>query len=410
MVDVGKLWGSGVSRDARRGTRTRRRLSHSSVWALGAVASALIVVLPSATTASARTATLSRSGGFSIDALHDGRILDTSVVANASPALKRAAQKGLFVARASDGSLAIVDRTLSDIGAISAAGASFVELSWHPYTSTTSYEITRDGKPLVSLAAGVSSFRDTHVSPGATYRYNVDPKPTRGIDTSKARMWSLSARVPRVSRRVSLLQSLQSQVVKPAVAGSSAPTTTVTYETFISHYRIGVPPGVCSYSSNYWFGGDDHGFDWTNPSYRTSVSAVITWTTSHVDSYVGIGTTHVYSKATGALVAQKTASGSQSYAQKLGSGSQYVDVQLVTHASNPFCSVGAIDGKFSMDLTWSGNYSIFDGAHRAMPSTYVFIYNGGNLTNVYEDSSENPACLIGSPACEDDDFETWGTF
>ena len=72
-----------------------------------------------------------------------------------------------------------------------------------------------------------------------------------------------------------------------------------------------------------------------------------------------------------------------------------VDVRMVTHASNPFCKVTAIDGAFSMHLTQSGNYAIFSGNHRQMPNHYIYIYDGGKVTDVYKRDAASPLCLVG---------------
>lgn len=190
----------------------------------------------------------------------------------------------------------------------------------------------------------------------------------------------------------------------------AAKTTTVSWVTFIPQRRVDAPRVGCDYGKGFAFGGDGHGYDWTSSSYRTAVHALITWSSKSVQGHVSIGTTHVYRKSDGRLVAQKTASGAKSYAKKMGSGSDYVDVRLVTHAGNPFCDLTAIDGAFSMHLTKSGTYRIFSGNHRQMPNHYVYIYNGGRVTNVYKRNAVSPLCLVGAALCELANFYGSGSF
>jgi hypothetical protein len=89
---------------------------------------------------------------------------------------------------------------------------------------------------------------------------------------------------------------------------------------------------------------------------------------------------------------------------QLGAGSDYVDIRMVTHATNPFCSgiagiKGAIDGALQFHLTTSGDWEIHSGTVRQMPDHYIYIYNGGRVTNVYESKYASPLCLVGSATC-----------
>lgn len=83
----------------------------------------------------------------------------------------------------------------------------------------------------------------------------------------------------------------------------------------------------------------------------------------------------------------------------LGFGSNYVDIRMVTHASNPFCRVGAIDGAISIRLYTNGYWAIRSGNHRRMPNHYIYIYNGGRVSNVYTAKYESAGCLIGQATC-----------
>lgn len=215
-----------------------------------------------------------------------------------------------------------------------------------------------------------------------------------------------SARVIGLTLLVTMLlttpahANLQRQATSTARAATAAATTTISWVTFIPQSRINAPPAGCDYGRGYAFGGDGHGYDWTSNSYRTAVSAVINWSSKSVDGYVSIGTTHVYRKRDGKLVAERTASKARSYA-KLGYWyHNEAVVRMVTHASNPFCHVGAIDGALSIRLTRQGRYSFLSGNHREMPNHYIYIYNGGHVTDVYKDDAAGPLCLVGPALCD----------
>jgi len=347
---------------------------------------------------------------FSIADVRAGRISDVTTLSRPNAQEREDGPQDLAAAKSPTGALAIVDRSMLGQSIVSAANTSFVDLSWDGYSEAARYGVSRDGKIIASLPVGVSNFRDTSVVGGRTYRYNIVPLLATGADP-KARMWSMNVRVPGApAAGEDLSHSLQLQAASEARARSAAATTTVSWETFIPQSRIDAPPVGCDYGDGYEFGGDGHGYDWRSSSYRTAVHALITWKSKSVKGYVSIGTTHVYRKSDGKLVAQKTASGDKSYAKKMGSGSDYVDVRLVTHAGNPFCHLNAIDGAFSMHLTQGGNYSIFSGNHRQMPNHYVYIYNGGRVTDVYKHNAAGPLCLVGAILCDLANFYGSGSF
>ncbi|MET8754360.1 hypothetical protein ABZW32_30345 [Streptomyces sp. NPDC004667] len=111
-----------------------------------------------------------------------------------------------------------------------------------------------------------------------------------------------------------------------------------------------------------------------------------------------------------------TASDENMEARKLGSGSNYVDVRMVMHASNPFCDgvlgfKGGIDGAFTMNLTTSGNWTIRSGKHRPVPNRHIFITDGGEVTDVYKAKYKDLMCLIGSLMCPEPDLAAYyGSF
>ncbi|KAK4166046.1 hypothetical protein QBC43DRAFT_314835 [Cladorrhinum sp. PSN259] len=254
---------------------------------------------------------------------------------------------GLHVMRSPSGTEAIVDDSLLHRGILAATGPDFVDISWDALSPTTSYLLARDGLPLVNLTAGTNVYRDINTVPG----------------------------------------------------------TTVSWITFIPESRIDAPTvagkALCTYGSGYAFGGDGHGFDWTASSYRTAAHALITWSSRKVDGYTSVGTTHVYEKKSGKLVDQRTASKKDMVAKSLPAPvKNTVDIRMVTHAKNPFCPAGAIDGAFTMTVTNGGSYSIRSGEHRRMPNHHVYIYDRGRVTDVWKMKYANAACLVGSATCE----------
>ena len=131
---------------------------------------------------------------------------------------------------------------------------------------------------------------------------------------------------------------------------------------------------------------------------------MIGWRAKKVTGYVAVSSSHVYKKSTGKLIATKTASAKDMNVRALGFGSKYVDVRIVTHASNPFCKgilgeKGGIDGAISIRLYKDGDWEIRSGNHRRMPNHYIYIYNNGRVTDVYKSKYESAGCLVGQATC-----------
>lgn len=349
------------------------------------------------------------SAGFSISALRSHDLTDVSGFSAQSAQGKALNTQGFGVLRTASGQTAVVDHSMADQGITTAAGRGFVDISWQGYSKQARYVVARDGKEVAALAPGATTFHDTHVTPGSDYHYSVVPVLPRG-GNPKARTWGMQVTVPSVARKENSLTALRSQAVSNAAAASAAKTTTLTWMAFIPQKRIDAPAAGCDYGKAYQFAGDGHSkFDWKSSKYRTALHALITWKSKSVKGYKDVHASHVYKKSTGKRVATKTATDKYMKAKKLGSGKNYVDVRMVTHATNPFCKglggvKGAIDGAFSMHLTKSGNYSITSGKHRLMPNNYIYIYDGGKVTNVYKRKYANAACLIGSVACPEADL------
>lgn len=352
---------------------------------------------------------------FSLASVRAHELTDVSGFASSSATGRLLEHQGFAVLRTAASRTALVDSSMADQGITSATGASSVDLSWQGYGPGARYVVSRDGEDIAALGAGVTSFHDTRLQAGSHHSYRVAPILPKG-GNPKARAWGMQVTVPTVRKGEDQLSAQRRQAVQQASAAAVAKTTTVTWETFIPQKRIDAPLAGCDYGHNFQFAGDGHGFDWKASSYRTALNAVITWSSKKVAGYKAIGASHVYVKSTGKLVATKTASDKDMVAKKLGSGGNYVDIRLVTHATNPFCKglggvKGAIDGALSMHVTTSGNWSIISGTHRLMPDHYIYIYNGGKVTDVYKRSYANAACLAGSVACPQADLTGhYGTF
>jgi hypothetical protein len=345
---------------------------------------------------------------FSLSSVRGHELSDVSGFPSSSATGRLLGSQGFAVLRTSSGRTAVVDRSMTDQGITTATGTSFVDLSWQGYDRQARYVVSRDGKDIAALDAGVTSFRDTGLRAGSRHSYRIAPILPKGGDT-RARAWGMQVSVPTVRKGEDQLSALRRQAVRQATAAAVARTTTVTWMTFIPQKKIDAPTAGCDYGSHFQFGGDGHGYDWKSSKYRTVLNSVITWSSKKVAGYKDIGASHVYVKSTGKLVATKTASDKDMKAKKLGSGGNYVDVRLVTHATNPFCKglggvKGAIDGALSMHVTTGGNWSIISGKHRLMPNHYIYIYNGGKVTDVYKRKYANALCLIGSAACPEADL------
>ncbi|MCW5254702.1 hypothetical protein [Streptomyces sp. SHP 1-2] len=376
----------------------RKGRLHLPVRRLTAVALVPLVMLgATVTTASAAPAAepARPKAAFGLDATTYRDVTGTaSLAANVKT-------EGFSVRTSPSGQTAVVDSSMASDGAVSAASPHFVDLAWKTYSVKARYTVVRGDTVLAELPAGSTSFRDTTAVPGAKYQYRIVPQLVG--NTAQARTFGLQVAVPAAKRGQSDLTAMRALAAARAEAAAAAATTTLTWQSFIEPKRLDAPvignKAVCTYGKGYTFGGDNHGFDWRSSSYRTVANALITWKSKKVEGYTDIGATHVYNKKTGKLVEKRTASGSDMKVRKLGSGSGYVDIRMVTHATNPFCKKelpNAIDGALQFKIRSNGNWEIRSGNHRKMPSHYIYIYNGGKVTDVYKAKAANAWCLAGS--------------
>ena len=345
------------------------------------------------------------AAAFSVSALSSDGLKDVSGVSANSAEGKALQTQGFGVMRAASGETAVVDSSMAREGITAAAGKGFVELSWKGYAKDARYVITRGGQDVATLAAGVTSFRDTNVKPGADYNYQVVPLlPKSG--SPESRLYGMKVSVPASGS----LTGLREEAVERAAAAGVAKTSTLSWVGFIPQKKVDAPLAGCSYGRNFQFGGDGHSdFNWKSSKYRFALHATVTWKSKAVVGNKHIQPTHVYVKKTGKYVTKKTASAKDTYAKKLGSGKNYVDLRMVVHATNPFCKglggvKGAADGAFTINLTTSGNYTIRSGKHRLFPNHHIYIYDGGKVTNVYTRKYASVACLIGSITCPEADL------
>ncbi|OEJ96541.1 hypothetical protein [Streptomyces thermolilacinus] len=342
---------------------------------------------------------------FSISALTSSQVKDVTGVSATSAQGRMLAAQGFGVMRTASGETAVVDRSSAREGISAAAGKSFVDLSWNGYAKDARYVVSRDGRDIARLAPGVTSFRDTNVTSGADHHYQVAPVLPEG-GHPQARLWGVKVSVPASGS----LTALRQQAVSRASAAGVASTSTLSWITFIPQKKIDAPTAGCDYGKKFQFGGDGRSnFDWKSDKYRTALHATVTWSNKKVTGNKSVRATNVYVKSTGKKVATKTATDKHMSVKKLGSGSNYVDVRMSLHATNPFCKglgsvKGAINGALTMNLTKSGNYTIRSGKHRLMPNHHIYIYDGGKVTNVYTRKYASASCLIGSIACAEADL------
>lgn len=298
-----------------------------------------------------------------------------------------------------NGEVASVDTSLLGRGLSSAATIGAVRLAWVPSPASGGYVVLRDGHVLGRLSAGAGTFTDATVDQGQSYDYILAPARVHP-KSAQIPVWGMHVEVPSEMSTDTEISAGTRQAVQSAQAAAAAATTTLTWDAFIPQAKIDAPSTGCSYGSGYQFGGDNRSFDWTSSRYRTALNAVITWSTKAVSGYVSVGTTHVYKKSTGALVAQRTASTADMVSKKLGDSTGQVDIRMVNHASNPFCSFGAIDGAITFNIYQNGNWAIRSGTFRRMPNHEIYIWNGGNVTYLIKAPYQSVYCLIGPVACD----------
>lgn len=348
---------------------------------------------------------------FSVATLRSGLLEDGAAALPVSDRKLLADQRLQILKLDGGGEIGTVDTSMLDSGIASAASAHEVRLVWSAAPEVGGYVVLRDGRVQDRLPAGSSEFDDHTVAPGHVYEYIVSPIVPEQA-TGQFPVWGMRVSVPLpASASESPAHAATRQAVATATATAAASTTTLSWDAFIPQAKIDAPSTGCQYGSGYQFGGDNRSWDWTSSRYRTALNAVITWSTKAVSGYTSVRATTVYKKSTGALVATKTASSSGLSAYKLGDGSGRVDIRMVNHASNPFCSFGAIDGAITFNIYQNGNWAIRSGSFRRMPNHEIYIYNGGAVTYLIKAPYQSVYCLIGPAACDSMDVTGYyGTY
>lgn len=276
-----------------------------------------------------------------------------------------------------------------------AATSDAVDLSWTAVPQATGYVIYRDGIPLTTTTA--TEFRDSDVLGGSAPYYLIASVMRDGA-SPEARSWGLTANVPAQSE--DSLEALDAQAASMNALAATYTTSLVQWLSFIPQQYISAPPAGCSYGSAYKFGGDNRTYQAGSAAFRTRLNGTVSWSNGGtVTTSKGVGTTRVYNSSN-ALVTSATASTANMSVSRLSlSTATSVDLRFVLNASNPFCSVGAIDGAMTITVTRGGSWSISSGNHRQMPNHEINIHNGTSWKAIYRRDYASAACLIGSSAC-----------
>lgn len=190
--------------------------------------------------------------------------------------------------------------------------------------------------------------------------------------------------------------------VDPLVAVGNAGTH-IEWTAFIRQARIDAPPAGCEYNSGYQYGGDNRGYQVNSSAYRIRVRGEWDFTRQQLYSYINIGTTRVYRKSTGALVASRTAPRTGNEVRDAGgSNGQTAYLAFKMEGRNPFCPnlAGSIAGQMIIKVTRAGDWTVMSGSHRQMPAHEIYINRNGTRTwtTVYQRQERDVVCLIGS-AC-----------
>lgn len=308
-----------------------------------------------------------------------------------------------------DGSTAVVDTSFSDSDVdtrfMIASELDSVTLSWDPVENVREFVIYR-GEVQVATVSDLS-YVDDDVSPGKSYEYRIEALST---SSDGGRIFGGEAYVP---------ESADPQGIGAEGGAQRLLLGTermyVTYLTHIPQARVNVPAVGCSYGTGYEFAGDNRGwFDPTKDIYSQSSKTWVTSGTDWTSAGTGggaqhIGSTKVYSKATGKLVAEKTATFSGDPVKVLDTDvSSSLDLRFQVRASNPFCTTALltpyIEGVFTMRISKAGTWQIISGSHKLMPNHEIVIgrdHSDGSSSakSIYRAKYANSTCLVNG-ACE----------
>lgn len=306
-----------------------------------------------------------------------------------------------------DGEVAVVNHSLvrQDTGAIAAATADYVDLSWAPMPGVRDYIVSKNGE-LLGITAE-TALRDTDVTPDTFVDYQVSANMFVDPEVQEAPIHGLIAFVPAASSEP--MQAAEREISETATTVVSYTRANLDWATFIPQARLDAPSIGCEFGAGYEFSGDNRGFAATQydsgmAGARTMLHAIIFWDdpvpANVVTKSYSTGWTKVYDKTTGLRVGERRADNGLYEAYLLGTDAarSYVDVRMRIQVGNPFCSGNSIEGAFTITLSRTGSYTISSGAHRQMPNHEIFIRGtspeGGIERIVYQRQYLDPICLV----------------
>lgn len=321
---------------------------------------------------------------------------------------------------------ALLRTSLISSGAMSAANANFVDLSWPKVPGAKYYEIRKHGVLYASVTDN-TSFRDPRVEPGTSLSYQVSAVlPSKSDDSVEAKAnaygWDGSApelgppthfgfhvTTPSIEGEAGV-EALRQKSVSLAQELRLHPGI-LTHRAFIRGAHITVPPSnklACEYSgADYKYGGDNRDFTsaFDQPS-RVSADVFFNWDDSEVTKSYEIGRTTVYRD--GALIDSKQA-GDEMFSTTFWDAKSYaMSVESVVGGRNPFCRgfTGAIQSTLKMRAFIDGSYTA-TGEHRRMPDIeayWRFWWDGRyHVVTLHRAAQFHPACLIPNiPGCTEE--------
>lgn len=317
---------------------------------------------------------------------------------------------------------AIVDTSLLENGAMSAATQKYVDLSWPSMAAGTTFSIVRDGLILASVSG--TSYRDKTIAAGTDYQYQiVSDNPNRITDSGTvssddvtpspttpqtAASFGLAVHTPLDSGKDGVSQTVDS--LNTAIGMSNAASSSsrkndarVTTRAFIPQKSVDLPPTVGWGCGNYSkFSGDNRGFTGTeHASSRIQEDATLFWG-KPVYHNTTIGVTHALN-ANGSIAATRTAKTAGTGTYYWGGTSSKVTIKSTLDGGNPFCALGAIHGDVTITIHKNGSFSA-SGSHRLMPhwEIYFVYWNGSSWRQweVWTHTLRSPICLIDhTPFC-----------
>jgi hypothetical protein len=185
----------------------------------------------------------------------------------------------------------------------------------------------------------------------------------------------------------------------PTADASSVPEQLILrVRAFIPQSKIRGPSLIskigCEYKSDYFYGGDGRTYDPVRGSSRVELDVGIRWDgrPRMTGYHAFVGRTHVYRD--GVLVSQWQASRADVWAKQLGGDANRIDLRINMRAKNPYCTMGYVEGVFTMTFYRDGRWWIRSGGHRAMPNWEIYTRrNDAAYRMVHHTGYTGAACL-----------------